>query len=128
MQEEIFGPILPIVATDSTDAAVAFVSERPRPLALYYFDTSGRRSRAMMTRTISGGATINDTIMHVVLEDLPFGGVGASGMGAYHGFEGFETFSHKKSVLTQSRLALSPYLIRPPYGRLVRWMMNLLIR
>jgi coniferyl-aldehyde dehydrogenase len=128
MQEEIFGPLLPIVPTDSTDAAVDFVNARPRPLALYYFDGSGRRARKMMTRTISGGVTINDTIMHVAVEDLPFGGVGASGMGAYHGFEGFETFSHKKSVLAQSRLTLTPYLIRPPYGRLMTLLLKLLIR
>ena len=128
MQEEIFGPLLPIVPTDSTDAAVEYVNDQPRPLALYYFDTSGRRARKMMERTISGGVTINDTLMHVAIEDLPFGGVGASGMGAYHGFEGFETFSHKKSVLSQSRLTLTPYLIRPPYGRLMSVLMKLLIR
>ena len=124
MQEEIFGPILPIVSVDSVDAAIEYVNDRPRPLALYYFDGSRRRIRRMLSSTTAGGVTINDTILHVSQEDLPFGGVGPSGMGAYHGFEGFETFSHKKSVLYQSRLTLSPAFVRPPFG----WLMNLLMK
>ncbi|MFT5684284.1 MAG: coniferyl-aldehyde dehydrogenase [Myxococcota bacterium] len=128
MKEEIFGPILPIVPTDSADAALDYVNHHPRPLALYYFDGSRRRIRSVLDATTSGGVTINDTILHVSQEDLPFGGVGPSGMGAYHGFEGFETFSHKKGILHQSRLSLTPALIRPPYGRLMSILMKLLIR
>lgn len=128
MQEEIFGPLLPIVSCDSAEAALRYVNDHPRPLALYYFDGSRRRIRSVLDATISGGVTINDTILHVSQEDLPFGGVGPSGMGAYHGFEGFETFSHKKGILHQSRFTLTPSLIRPPYGRLMSLMMRFLIR
>ncbi len=128
MKEEIFGPLLPIVPCDSVEAALDYVNDHPRPLALYYFDRSRRRARRVLDQTTSGGVTINDTILHVSQEDLPFGGVGPSGMGAYHGFEGFETFSHKKAVLHQSALALTPMIIRPPYGRLLSLVMRLLIR
>ena len=128
MQEEIFGPVLPIVSCDSAEAALDYVNDHPRPLALYYFDGSRRRIRTVLDSTISGGVTINNTILHVSQEDLPFGGVGPSGMGAYHGFEGFETFSHKKGVLYQSRFSPTPSLIRPPYGRLMSLMMRFLIR
>ncbi|MDX2203395.1 MAG: coniferyl aldehyde dehydrogenase [Hyphomicrobiaceae bacterium] len=115
MQEEIFGPILPVVAYDTLDEAIAYVNGRPRPLALYYFDTDKDRIAHVLARTTSGGATVNDTLLHVAQEDLPFGGVGPSGMGAYHGREGFLTFSHAKAVFHQGRFTLTD-LVNPPYG------------
>ncbi len=115
MQEEIFGPLLPIVSYRDLDDAITYVNAHPRPLSLYLFGNDGPGRRAVLSRTTSGGVTINDTLLHVVQENLPFGGVGPSGMGAYHGHAGFRTFSHAKAVFSQSRLnAIS--LLRPPYG------------
>ncbi len=116
MQEEIFGPILPVLSYDTLDEAIAYVNARPRPLALYYFDTDRTRIEYVLQNTTSGGATINDTMLHVAQEDLPFGGIGPSGMGAYHGREGFLTFSHAKGTFYQGRMTLTD-LVRPPYGR-----------
>lgn len=115
MREEIFGPLLPIVPYRDLDTAIAYVNERPRPLALYYFDTDSRRVADVLSRTVSGGATVNDTLLHIAQDGLPFGGVGPSGMGAYHGTEGFRTFSHAKPVFHQSGIAGSD-LLAPPYG------------
>jgi acyl-CoA reductase-like NAD-dependent aldehyde dehydrogenase len=126
MQEEIFGPLLPIVPVDSLDQAVGIVNEGPRPLALYYFDDDGRRAEQVLARTTSGGATVNDTLLHIAQEDLPFGGVGDSGIGSYHGYEGFRTFSHEKGVFQQSRLN-SAALLGPPYGTLIERILRLLI-
>jgi coniferyl-aldehyde dehydrogenase len=126
MQEEIFGPVLPLVTYTSLDEAIEYVNSRPRPLALYYFDYSSKRIETVLARTTSGGVTINDTIFHVAQNDLPFGGVGPSGMGSYHGFAGFETFSKKKGVFVQSRLTTLG-LLRPPYSALVRRMAEFLI-
>ncbi|HEV2575653.1 MAG TPA: coniferyl aldehyde dehydrogenase [Acidobacteriaceae bacterium] len=120
MHEEIFGPILPIVTYATLDDALSFINARPRPLALYYFDRNKSRIRHTLDHTISGGVTINDCIFHFVQHDLPFGGVGPSGIGAYHGFEGFKTFSKHKGVLLQSSL-VAKFLARtlkPPYTRL----------
>ena len=126
MQEEIFGPLLPIIHYGALDEAIEYVNARPRPLALYYFDPSGRRIRQVLERTMAGGGTVNDCIYHVGQVNLPFGGVGASGMGQYHGFDGFETFSKKKGVFVQSRL--SPLrLLNPPYGRPTHWILRFLI-
>jgi coniferyl-aldehyde dehydrogenase len=120
MREEIFGPILPVVAYDTTDDAIAYVNARPRPLALYIFDRDRARVKHMLQRTVSGGASVNDTIFHVAQEGLPFGGIGPSGMGAYHGQEGFRTFSHAKGVFLQSPWTLTG-LAAPPYrGRFRR--------
>lgn len=127
MQDEIFGPVLPVKTYRDLDEAIAYVNSRPRPLALYYFGTNRARQREVLNRTASGGVTINDTLLHYLQEDLPFGGVGASGMGAYHGRDGFRTFSHQKSVFRQARLNTSR-LIRPPYGRLVERMISVLMR
>ncbi|MEO8958411.1 MAG: coniferyl aldehyde dehydrogenase, partial [Rudaea sp.] len=99
MQDEIFGPILPLVAVESVDAAIDYVNARPRPLALYHFDNDKKRTQTVLDRTIAGGVTVNDTIMHIAQSGLPFGGVGPSGMGHYHGHEGFLTFSKQKPVL-----------------------------
>jgi coniferyl-aldehyde dehydrogenase len=117
MQEEVFGPILPIVTYGDIDDAIAFVNRRPRPLALYYFGSNSEDRRKVLERTTSGNVTINDTLMHYVQTDLPFGGVGASGMGAYHGPEGFRSFSHARGVFAQSRWNLGGWL-RPPFSRI----------
>lgn len=117
MQEEIFGPLLPIVAYASFEEALNFINARPRPLALYYFDRDPSRIRNVLRQTVSGGVAINDCIFHFVQHQLPFGGVGPSGMGAYHGFEGFCTFSKKKGVLLQNRFVGSflSAALKPPY-------------
>jgi coniferyl-aldehyde dehydrogenase len=119
MREEIFGPVLPIVPYDRLDDAIAFISERPRPLALYSFDGDGARVDQVLRRTVSGGVSVNDTVFHFAQEGLPFGGIGPSGMGGYHGHDGFRTFSHGKGVFLQSRLALTD-MLEPPYGALFR--------
>jgi acyl-CoA reductase-like NAD-dependent aldehyde dehydrogenase len=127
MQEEIFGPVLPVVAYDSIDEAIAFVNARPRPLALYYFGARGAALDAVLSRTVSGGVTVNNTAFHVVQEDLPFGGVGPSGMGHYHGQAGFDAFSKLKPVFLDGRLSGSS-LLMPPYGRKFRAVLKLLCR
>ncbi|HNC97542.1 MAG TPA: coniferyl aldehyde dehydrogenase, partial [Myxococcota bacterium] len=121
MQEEIFGPLLPILACPSLEAALARVAAGPRPLALYYFDHDATRIETVLQRSISGGVCINETMYHVAQEELPFGGTGASGMGAYHGFEGFRAFSHEKAVFHQSRLSAAALLGAPYQG----WMQRL---
>jgi coniferyl-aldehyde dehydrogenase len=115
MQEEIFGPVLPILRYDALSDAIASINSRPRPLALYYFGEDASESEALLARTHSGGVTINDVIFHFSMEDLPFGGVGASGIGAYHGRRGFLEFSHEKAVYRQTASELISVL-RPPYG------------
>jgi coniferyl-aldehyde dehydrogenase len=127
MQEEIFGPILPLVPYDTLDDAIAYVNARPRPLALYYFDDDARRIATVLERTISGGVTINDVVYHLGQDNLPFGGVGPSGMGHYHGFDGFERFSKKKGVMLQSRLSALK-LVRPPYTARTRALIERLMR
>lgn len=126
MQEEIFGPVLPIVTYKNLDDAIAYINARPRPLALYYFDHDSDRQRTVLTNTVSGGAAVNDCLLHQVQEDLPFGGVGASGMGAYHGREGFETFSHKKAVFEQARFNAAKFLM-PPYGDRIDKVLKMLL-
>jgi coniferyl-aldehyde dehydrogenase len=127
MQEEIFGPILPVIGYDSIDDAIAFVNARPRPLALYYFGARGRELAAVLERTVSGGVTVNNTALHVVQENLPFGGVGPSGMGEYHGRAGFDRFSKLKAVFIDGRLSAAS-LLAPPYGRRFRALLALLKR
>ena len=114
MSDEIFGPILPILTVDSADAAVAFVNSRPKPLALYVFTKDQDRARTLIDRMPSGGAVINHIAMHCLVPQLPFGGVGASGMGAYHGQWGFEALSHRRAVLAKSAWP-DPSLLYPPY-------------
>lgn len=114
MGEEIFGPLLPIIEIDSVDEATAFVAARPHPLALYVFTASKRTAKTVLDDTQSGGACVNDTIMHLAVPELPFGGVGTSGMGAYHGRRSFDTFTHHRSVLTKST-RVDPKLRYPPY-------------
>ena len=124
MQEEIFGPLLPVLEYDSIDGAIAHINDRPRPLALYYFDRRKGRINDVLARTVSGGATVNDCLLQITQDSLPFGGVGSSGIGAYHGHHGFRTFSHQKSVVVQSRLNLLSFL-NPPYGAFARWFARL---
>ena len=117
MQEEIFGPLLPIKTYDSTNEAIDYVNSHARPLALYWFGTDAAEERSYLDRTVSGGVTVNDVIFHIAVEDLPFGGVGPSGMGSYHGLEGFRTFSHAKSIYKQPKLDLAAIAgFKPPYG------------
>jgi len=125
--EEIFGPVLPVVGYDSVEAAVARINGLPHPLALYYFDQDERRANEVIGRIPAGGVTVNDCIFHVGQVSLPFGGVGASGMGSYHGFDGFQTFSHKKGVFYQRRW--TPLgLLRPPYDATGRRLLEFLLR
>jgi aldehyde dehydrogenase (NAD+) len=115
MADEIFGPVLPILTTDSSDAAVAFVNTGSKPLALYVFTSSTQLGRDLVDRIPSGGAVINHVAMHCLVPQLPFGGVGASGMGAYHGRWGFEALSHRRAVLSKPAKP-DPGLIYPPYS------------
>jgi coniferyl-aldehyde dehydrogenase len=116
LNQEIFGPILPIVPYGKIEDAIARINAEPRPLALYYFGGKGEDCRKVLERTTSGNVTINDTVLHYAQDDLPFGGVGPSGMGAYHGIEGFKSLSHAKGVFEQSRWNMTGAL-RPPFGR-----------
>jgi len=126
LREEIFGPILPIVAYDDLDHAIRLINARPKPLALYCFSTDHAKIEGVLQRTSSGGATINGTMLHVTQEDLPFGGVGESGMGAYHGREGFQRLSHARAVLELGRFNMSDR-IAAPYGKLTRMLIRALL-
>jgi len=119
MQDEIFGPILPVKSYTETKDAVAYINQNARPLGLYYFGDDANERDMVLNNTTSGGVTVNDVIFHVAQEDLPFGGVGPSGMGAYHGKDGFYEFSHKKAVYVQTGSELLA-MMRPPYGEKFR--------
>jgi coniferyl-aldehyde dehydrogenase len=116
MREEIFGPLLPVEAYSTLDDAIARINARPHPLAMYWFGRDRARCERLLRETLAGGVTVNDALWHFAHEGLPFGGVGASGHGVYHGEHGFRTFSHAKPVYLQSRLAPTRWL-QPPYGR-----------
>lgn len=129
LDEEIFGPLLPIRSYRDFAETIAYVNSRPRPLAAYYFGRDRGEEHAVLRRTTSGGVCINDVIMHVGQEELPFGGVGASGMGAYHGLEGFKTFSHAKSIYRQSRFNVARIGgMLPPYGSATEKTINMQVR
>ena len=113
MQEEIFGPVLPIIKVDSMETAFDFIQQRPHPLALYLFTTSGREKRKFLSRLSFGGGCVNDTIMHIATHNMPFGGVGNSGMGSYHGKFGFDTFTHRKSVVFKPNFLDLPLRYQP---------------
>jgi coniferyl-aldehyde dehydrogenase len=118
LQEEIFGPLLPIRTYREFSETVDYINSRPRPLAAYYFGDDAEEQNSVETRTTSGGMCINDVIMHISQEDLPFGGVGPSGMGSYHGIEGFRTFSHAKSIYRQTGMNIGKLSgMLPPYGK-----------
>ncbi len=116
MQQEIFGPLLPVLTCDTPEAAVDRINRLPRPLALYWFGRDRARLQTVLDRTLSGTVAVNETVLQAAVESLPFGGVGASGLGAYHGRAGFDTFSHRRPVFIQSRFSLTR-LLQPPYGR-----------
>ncbi|WP_095497384.1 coniferyl aldehyde dehydrogenase [Paraferrimonas haliotis] len=118
-QQEIFGPILPIIPYDSLEQAIKYIQDRPRPLALYIMSFDKQTQQQIIQRTHSGGVAINDTVMQVAAEDAPFGGVGPSGMGHYHGIEGFKTFSKAKTVFSQGKIYTAG-LVQPPYKGLVQ--------
>ena len=122
MRDEIFGPLLPVVAYDSLDDALRYVNRHDRPLALYWFGNNSSRCDRVLRNTIAGGVTVNGCLTHFAQEAQPFGGVGASGSGAYHGEYGFRTFSKEKAVFYQSRHGLVPLLL-PPYGKLLEAVM-----
>ncbi len=118
MQEEIFGPVLPVMTYKSIDQAVDYINEHDRPLGLYYFGEDKGEQERVLTRTISGGVTTNDVVFHVSMEDLPFGGVGPSGMGSYHAIEGFREFSHARAVYHQPKIDIAKLGgLKPPYGK-----------
>ncbi|MHB8844850.1 MAG: aldehyde dehydrogenase [Nitrospirota bacterium] len=124
MRDEIFGPILPVIAYDDLSEAIDFVNARPKPLALYIFSRDKARQERVLAATSSGGACINDTTVHETVPGLPFGGVGDSGMGAYHGKESFDAFSHQRSIMRNSFL-LDVFLRYPPYRDHLRWIRKL---
>jgi coniferyl-aldehyde dehydrogenase len=124
-REEIFGPLLPIRTYSSIDDAIAYVNAHPRPLALYYFGSDGQEEHRVLSRTTSGNVTVNDVIMHTTQDDLPFGGVGPSGMGSYRGIHGFRTFSHAKGVFTQAEQDIAAMAgLRPPFDERLAQAMN----
>jgi aldehyde dehydrogenase (NAD+)/coniferyl-aldehyde dehydrogenase len=127
MQEEIFGPVLPLVAAETLDEAIRFVNERPHPLALYLFSDSREQQQRVLQATLAGGVSINETLLHIAQDSLPFGGVGASGMGVYHGRWGFDAMSKLKPVFRQSRLN-GAGLLAPPYGATFARMIKLMLR
>ena len=127
LQEEIFGPILPVLPYESLSDAIEYVNARPRPLALYWFGSDNSARDQVLSQTVSGGVTVNDTLMHIAHENLPFGGVGESGWGSYHGEAGFLRLSMQKPVLVQSRWARGD-LFYPPYGKRFDQVMGLLKR
>lgn len=117
MQEEIFGPVMPVKPYDQIDDTIGYINDKPRPLGLYYFGTDQGEEEQVLSHTTSGGVTVNDVVMHVAQEDLPFGGVGPSGMGSYHGLDGFKTFSHAKAIFKQTKVNIAELAgLRPPYG------------
>ncbi len=127
MEEEIFGPILPVITYSDVEQVIHYINERPRPLALYYFGQRDSHRERLLQRTTSGNVGINTTILHVAQDDLPFGGVGASGIGAYHGVEGFRAMSHAKGTFVQGHWSL-PNLLRAPYGRFTDRILQYLLR
>ena len=128
MQEEIFGPLLPILKVPDMEAAVAFVNARPKPLALYVFSGSRRRAEDLVARTTAGGGCINDTVLHFAHTGLPAGGVNTSGFGKAHGVHGFEAFSNARGILRQRTRFSAIQLMYPPYTGFVRRMIDLTLR
>jgi coniferyl-aldehyde dehydrogenase len=126
MQDEIFGPILPVRPYATLDEAIGFINDRPRPLALYYFGADKAETQRVIQETVSGGVTVNDVMLHIAQHDMPFGGVGASGMGAYHGQVGFDAMSKLKPVFHQASVN-GTGMLRPPFGRMMDVVLKLLL-
>jgi len=126
-REEIFGPVLPVLGYKTLDAAIAHVNDGDRPLALYFFSNDGAAQQRVLRRTISGGVSINGCGYHAIQHNLPFGGVGASGIGAYHGQGGFERFSHIKPILYMSKLTKASVFLRPPFGAIAAWVLGFML-
>ena len=126
-QEEIFGPLLLLIQYHTIEDAIAYVNKGPHPLALYYFGRKSEARRKILTKTISGNVTLNDTLLHYAQDDLPFGGVGESGMGAYHGHEGFKALSHAKGIFEQSQWNFT-HITRPPFSKLTSRVIKFLLR
>lgn len=127
MQEDIFGPLLPVLSYRRLEDAVDYINAHERPLALYLFDDDSGRVQQVFRQTLSGGVSLNSVMLHVLQENLPFGGVGNSGLGHYHAEEGFQTFSKMRPIFYQARLNGS-FLLKPPYGRLTQGLLRLLLR
>lgn len=127
MQEEIFGPLYPVRTWDTIDEAISYVNSKDRPLGLYLFTNDDRIQEKVLYSTISGGVTLNNCVLHVAQHDLPFGGVGASGMGHYHGVEGFLEFTKLKPVFKNPRFSMLGMLY-PPYNARTRQLLDFLIR
>ncbi len=128
MKEEIFGPLLPVMEYSDINEAIEIINGMPRPLALYVFTESGQIEKRVLERTLSGGGCVNDTISHVGSTTLPFGGIGDSGIGSYHGKTGFDAFTHERGILKRSTL-FDMSLRYPPYGkrlRLVEWLFKII--
>jgi coniferyl-aldehyde dehydrogenase len=127
MRDEIYGPLLPLVPYDTLDEAIAYVGAREHPLSLYVFERDRALIDDVLARTHAGGVSVNDTLYHIAQHGLPFGGVGASGMGGYHGEAGFRTFSHLKPVFRQARFNTAG-LLNPPYGarfhQVLKWLLR----
>ena len=118
MKEELFGPVLPVKTYRNMDEAIDYMNAHDRPLGLYYFGDDAAEQEQVLTRTISGGVTVNDVIFHISMDDLPFGGIGPSGMGSYHGVEGFREFSHARAVYRQPKIDIAKLGgFKPPYGK-----------
>ena len=128
MREEIFGPVLPVIGYDDLDGALRFVRERDRPLALYCFSDDKAERERVLTGATSGGVTVNGTLLHIAQDTLPFGGIGASGIGAYHGRDGFRRLSHQRAVYEVGRFNGFERMLGPPYGRFARGMIGWLTR
>ncbi len=123
MQEEIFGPLLPVIPYQQVDQALDYIRQRPRPLALYLMSLDPELQQQVITTTHAGGMCINDAVLHVGADDAPFGGIGPSGMGGhYHGKEGFQTFSKAKTVLSRGKFTTTK-LATPPYGGWIQKLM-----
>ena len=128
MQKEIFGPILPIKTYKDVDECIGYINAHERPLALYVFTKSRAVQEKVIMHTMSGGVCINDCAMHIVQHDMPFGGIGNSGMGQYHGYEGFMEFSKLRPVFTQAARPFGATFLYPPYGKTFKRMYNLVTR
>jgi coniferyl-aldehyde dehydrogenase len=127
MQEEIFGPILPVKTYASIDDAISYINDHERPLALYIYSNNKKQVKDVLKRTISGGACVNTMLVHAAIPSVPFGGVGYSGMGRYKGFEGFQTFSNQRTVFEMGERVLPADTFYPPYGETMEQLLEFVL-